>query len=227
MIDQFEKGRRLKECRKLMNLTQKGLGEKIGYSGKYIYHLESGRRKVSVNVARGAAEVLKVRLEYLLGEDDYRTEADLKKAVNQEAFNRMGITDVLESLGVYVGYFSPALRKDNDTQPDRFLIQIAPHSKIPMKPGDYVCSAADYNYFVSSVLNMIAAQTGFFLDTRCHKMTEQEYAEKKKLDLKLKRDPNYFPYKILETEEGHTLVPESECADLQKAEIKIGKSQNP
>lgn len=188
----IEKGRRFKECRELMGLTQMELAGEIPSDHRYISQIESGWAEASTDFVRRSAEVLKVRFEYLLCEDNFRTDADLRKARTGEKLNRIRISDTLENIGIYAGYFSLALCKRPGASPDRFLLTVAPHSDTAAQPGDYVCTADDYNYFASSVVNMIAAQTKFFLDTRCHKMTEQEYAEKKELDLKVIKEPGSY-----------------------------------
>ncbi len=90
-------GKRLRECRKKLNLTQEMLAEKIGElpenngkdrSDKHIGYMERGLREISPEYARLLGKVLGVLPEYFLLEVDYATEAehfaDVINAMNNE-----------------------------------------------------------------------------------------------------------------------------------------------
>lgn len=78
-------GKRLREWRKKLNLTQEMLAEKIGElpenngkdrSDKQIGYMERGIREISPEYARLLGKALGILPEYLLVEVDYATEAE-------------------------------------------------------------------------------------------------------------------------------------------------------
>ena len=81
----FLAGKRLKECREICGFSQDQLAEAVenlidnhgkSRSAKHISYLENGTRQMSVEYAILLAQALKVRPEYLLLKDNFRTEAD-------------------------------------------------------------------------------------------------------------------------------------------------------
>ena len=67
-------GVRLRECREAIGMTQKQLADAIHTTYQSISNIERGQRRLTVENARLSAHVLGVRMEYLLCEDDYKTE---------------------------------------------------------------------------------------------------------------------------------------------------------
>lgn len=81
-------GKRVKECRKNAGMTQDQVVDAIlslpgnrdkSRNPKQLSAIENGRRELSPEYAHLLAKVLHVRYEYLMGEDDYRTEDMLQK----------------------------------------------------------------------------------------------------------------------------------------------------
>lgn len=60
------KNARLRELRTAAGLSQEALGAKIGVSGQAISHLESGKRKLTSDIAKRLAEFFNVSTDYLL-----------------------------------------------------------------------------------------------------------------------------------------------------------------
>ncbi len=82
----FLMGKRLKECRIACGLSQEQLIDAVmklpdnrgkERSEKQISYLENGTRPISVEYASLLAQVLNVRVEYLLLKDDFRTEHEM------------------------------------------------------------------------------------------------------------------------------------------------------
>ena len=77
---------RLRVCRKEARLTQAELIDKIceidnkSRDEKQISYIENQKRQMSPEYAHLIGEVLDIRPEYLLGEDDFKTKAALLKA---------------------------------------------------------------------------------------------------------------------------------------------------
>lgn len=78
-------GNRVRKCRKLRDLSMEQLSEKIELlpdnrgkrrSEKQISYIESGARPLSMEYATLIAQVLQVRVEYLLLKDNHMTEHD-------------------------------------------------------------------------------------------------------------------------------------------------------
>lgn len=81
----FAQGNRLRECRKLRGLTREQLIAAVEQlpsnngktrSEKQIGYIENGSRPLSMEYAHLLAEVLQVRVEYLLLKDNFKTEYD-------------------------------------------------------------------------------------------------------------------------------------------------------
>lgn len=95
-------GDRLRKCRKDKGLTQRQLAERIYNDGdgsgtagseKQIGFLENNARPMSDKYAKSLSQVLNVRQEYLLLQDNYQTADELRQA-EKAAYN--GIDALLE-----------------------------------------------------------------------------------------------------------------------------------
>ena len=62
--------KRLCECRKRKNISQKALGEILGVSDAAVTMMEKGRRFPSFEVLLALAEYFDVSLDYLVGRSD-------------------------------------------------------------------------------------------------------------------------------------------------------------
>ena len=79
-------GKRVRECRKEAGFTQEKLALEISLlpenrdkprSEKQLSYIERGKRPLSIEYARLLSKLLKVREEYLLCEDDYKTQGEI------------------------------------------------------------------------------------------------------------------------------------------------------
>ena len=66
-MDYVQLGKRLRIRRKVLELTQEGLAEKINVSTSFIGHIERGSRKLSVDTLYDLCKVLGVSADFLLG----------------------------------------------------------------------------------------------------------------------------------------------------------------
>lgn len=88
-------GERLRECRKMRQLTQEGLCERVEHlpengekirNAKQIGYIENGTRKLSAEYARLLAKALEVNVEYLLLESDFKTkEEEIQSRIEEGA----------------------------------------------------------------------------------------------------------------------------------------------
>jgi len=74
-----EQGKRLKSCIKEKQLTQTEFANITGYTKQYISNICVGKKNLSLESARTFSKILNVREEYLLCEDDIKTEKELEK----------------------------------------------------------------------------------------------------------------------------------------------------
>ena len=112
-------GERLKECREAAGYTQEELINKIMLlpenrgkerNEKHISSVENGRRPLSIEYARLISKVLKVKEEYLLGKDDFKTESDEADSYTKEWSERRScIKFLIQSMG-YVEEYASQLR---------------------------------------------------------------------------------------------------------------------
>jgi transcriptional regulator with XRE-family HTH domain len=85
---------RLKKCLEDSKITQKQLAELAHYTPQYISDIICGRRNMSIQAARAFSIILKVREEYLLGEDEYKTKEEMRlqnRVQNKEIENEIDI----------------------------------------------------------------------------------------------------------------------------------------
>lgn len=61
-----EMGMRIKQCRKMQNITQEVLAEKIDISAHYMYEVERGIKSVSVPILADLAETMNTSTDYLI-----------------------------------------------------------------------------------------------------------------------------------------------------------------
>lgn len=103
-------GNRLKEMRKANNLTQEQLTEKIqtlpenkgkARSEKSIGRMERGEMPISPEYAFLISRVLGCRVEYLLAQDDYETEAERIHAITDEHNSIFGMIETIAQLHGY------------------------------------------------------------------------------------------------------------------------------
>jgi len=71
MIDNLHAsiGRRIEERRRILGLTREGLATRTNppMSGKYLWEIETGRKKMSADMLRRLAVALNVTADWLLG----------------------------------------------------------------------------------------------------------------------------------------------------------------
>lgn len=97
-LSDVEIGERLEKCRKNKGLTQKQVCDMIyelpdnngkERNEKQIGYIENGKRSLSKEYAILFSQVFGVRYEYLMGQDDYETEADKKLAETYEESDKI------------------------------------------------------------------------------------------------------------------------------------------
>ena len=88
-------GRRIKEQRKLMGLTQKELGEIINVTKVSICCYEKGTRTPTLDTLLDLANALNVEFTYLLGNDDYIVADDDKSYGMNIAKDEMNLVKAL------------------------------------------------------------------------------------------------------------------------------------
>jgi len=69
--------KKIRSARKMRGLTQKKLGELLGYSEAHICHFEKGNRSLTQEVIKKLEDVLEISLE---GLDDYSVKMNKTKA---------------------------------------------------------------------------------------------------------------------------------------------------
>lgn len=103
-------GKRVKECRKNAGMTQEQVVDAIlslpgnrdkSRNPKQLSAIENGRRELSPEYAHLLAKVFRVRYEYLMCEDDYKTEGIMYQKSNDSWDKRRSILRELLSLAGY------------------------------------------------------------------------------------------------------------------------------
>ena len=93
-------GKRLSQCRKEAKMSQKDLADQLFITVPYLSMIENGKKRLSTEIAYKAAELLRVRPQYLLCKDDVKTpenrwlSASLKYQDTLKNFNALlGLAD--------------------------------------------------------------------------------------------------------------------------------------
>ena len=66
-MDYVQLGKRVRIRRRVLDITQEELAEKIGVCTSFIGHIERGTRKLSVETLHDLCRVLDVSADFLLG----------------------------------------------------------------------------------------------------------------------------------------------------------------
>lgn len=184
-------GERLAQCRNKKGMTQKELGKMVYVTGQHISNVERGVKPMSLELARALSKLFGVREEYLLGEDDSPTESEKDWALRSSQHERNSLSEAFEQLG----YFFAPLEKNKTSEgteaPERIMIYRAKHSGHSEK--EFACGVEDFNYLSASILSMAKAQIDFFIESKCHEMTEEEKQEEQELRLQEYADKHGVP----------------------------------
>ncbi len=102
-------GKRVKECREEERYTQAELIEKIENlpenngkvrNEKHLSAVERGERRLSIEYARLISKVLRIREDYLLGYDEYKTESEMYSKKSCGKFDRyIWIKNIVKNMG--------------------------------------------------------------------------------------------------------------------------------
>lgn len=86
-------GTRIKEARRLREITAETLSERIGVAAQTLRHIESGANKTKLQTLINIADVLNVSVDYLLGRVPSPQET-----LSAEIKNAYGLTDHQEKM---------------------------------------------------------------------------------------------------------------------------------
>lgn len=90
-------GEKIKSARESANMSQKDLAEKVGFeSATALSLIETGDRKISIEVLQKIAEIFHLNLNYFLGKDDTKP-VNLKHALRAE--KNLSFSDKNQILG--------------------------------------------------------------------------------------------------------------------------------
>lgn len=98
-----EHGKRLNECLNDKRMAQKELAEKSGYTKQYISYIVTGKKNMSLESAEIFSNILRVRKEYLLCKDNFKTfDAITKYVINQLDNSNEAIISLLNFAGLHI-----------------------------------------------------------------------------------------------------------------------------
>lgn len=80
-MDYFQIGQRIKKFRKIKNLSQEQLAEKIDISTTLMSHIETGTTKLSLQVLTDIAQTLEITTDDLLFEEKKISNKELVKHI--------------------------------------------------------------------------------------------------------------------------------------------------
>lgn len=82
LLNYYRIGQRIREFRKLNNLSQEQLAERVNISTTHMSHIETGNTKLSLPVFVNIAETLGVTTDELLGSKNTNTKEDSMKQID-------------------------------------------------------------------------------------------------------------------------------------------------
>ena len=88
-------GERVRLVMKEHHCTQEHLAEQVGCVSNLISMIVTGKRNLSLKMAKKIAKVFNVRPEWLLGLDDFKTVRDRQQSIMQEANLITGATHII------------------------------------------------------------------------------------------------------------------------------------
>lgn len=80
-MDYFQIGQRIKKFRKIKNMSQEQLAEKIDISTTHMSHIEAGTTKLSLQVLTDIAQTLEITTDDLLFEEKKISNKELVKHI--------------------------------------------------------------------------------------------------------------------------------------------------
>ncbi|WP_434309219.1 helix-turn-helix transcriptional regulator [Hominifimenecus sp. rT4P-3] len=112
---------RLRELREKAELSQSDLARLSNYTPQTISYYETGNRRITYEAARIFSTIFKVRIEYIMGEDDFPDEESLDKQFFTDAFLKdFAFETLLKMLSVSIsdGYINmqefPSFKKSKE-----------------------------------------------------------------------------------------------------------------
>ncbi|EXG86236.1 putative transcriptional regulator [Clostridium sp. ASBs410] len=98
-----EQGKRLNECLKDIRMAQKELAQKSGYTQQYISNIVVGKKNMSHESAEIFANILCVRKDYLLCQDDFKTD-NAKRRCSFDYYDEYDkfVSSILNHFGISV-----------------------------------------------------------------------------------------------------------------------------
>lgn len=100
-----ESGKRLKKLITTYGIPQKMFAEMIGYTEQHLSLIVTGKRSLTIEAAKRIAKMMNVRVEWLMGLDDYMTQHDVDVSPQIDGMNRRkDVCGAMELLARVVGY---------------------------------------------------------------------------------------------------------------------------
>ena len=94
-------GQRLKRRAKERARTREDMAEKLNYSCGHISRFYKGTIEIPDNVAQALSELWNIRKEYILCEDDFKTDEEMYSYMNETSIKEMqAAIDYLKTLGI-------------------------------------------------------------------------------------------------------------------------------
>ena len=167
-----EKGKRVKEVRKLAGLSREDLANSLGYSRGLVDAIEQGRRNLTYENAERIATVCKCSVDYLLLRSDYRTSTEMYKAMSDRSEKislmwKVFLSRVAESIG-YDFYLFQGYREGFENSGTLFVFR-------DEKGKEYYFDYADD---IFPLLDEIKAHSGLALKRMIAKEAIKELTER-------------------------------------------------
>lgn len=172
----IECGLRLKDCRKNKGLTQEKLATLSNYSVQTVSYIENGTRNMSREAAHAFSQILEVREEYLLCEDNSKTIEEKFAFESYETFKAEQIEKALHSIGCweYIKYGDLIEHFENSeiVNIEKIILSISDNEFV-------TCSEAKYYELLNDIREYMIFRLKQF-SKRCTPATKAEITEFKK-----------------------------------------------
>lgn len=156
-------------------ISQADLAEKLNYSKEHISYIVNGHRNLTLDIAEKIVELFPdVRLEWLMGYDNYRTQLDVDAApVIREMDIRKGSRNAIQILAKLAGY---EITAENHSGTRRY--------RVALNSEGYQLDQSDLVYIISKdgkeigrcddrIYHMLAKEVADFAEFKLQKLCDE------------------------------------------------------
>ena len=168
-------GSRLKEARKAKKITQQQLADKVNVDAKYISALENNRRSMSLELAKDISNIVGIRVEYLMCEDDCPTYKELFSTFSYSFEEQALFREIFTGNGYKL---NTPFGRDGDSALFTFLSSFITSHILTKENENYLCTDKQLHCFLKNSRELLELMKKVllkqFFETSCKKISSRE-----------------------------------------------------